>query len=205
MSLTMKLSVSATVQLMTIFTSSRKQTLTSVSQKMLEMLNDSFCIMYLFNWMIISLSFISLHTHTPPHTDGSKLPCSVLAWPSEAMGQQFSAQGHTDMLTGAAEDLHDLWANSCLKTPQLSKHCCMNFFCSPPRNTDMWTILCLRTTRLLTVSWTSGGRRAVRGWGTCTAGTLSTKTSLWASELRWLPSTSRRRSGTPSVSTPPVN
>lgn len=65
----------------------------------------------------------------------------------------------------------------------------IGFFLSSLRNTDMWTTSCLKTTPSLTAFWTSGGRRAVRGWDTCTAGTLSTKTSLWASGLRWLPST----------------
>lgn len=57
----------------------------------------------------------------------------------------------------------------------------------------MWTTSCLRTTPLLTASWTSGGRQAVRGWVTCTGGTRSTQTSPWASGQRWLPSTNPHR------------
>lgn len=64
--------------------------------------------------------------------------------------------------------------------------------CSP-RNTDTWTTSCLRTTPLPTASWTSGERPAVSGWATCTAGSPSTKTSRWASELRLPPSTSLHR------------
>lgn len=77
----------------------------------------------------------------------------------------------------------------------------------PFRNTDMWTTSCLRTTPSPTASWTSGGRRAVRGWDTCTAGTQSTKTSHWASEPRWLPSTSPHRSESlsPSPLLPPLS
>lgn len=67
------------------------------------------------------------------------------------------------------------------------------FFGCSPRNTDTWTTSCLRTTPLPTASWTSGGRPAVSGWATCTAGSPSTKTSRWASGPRLPPSTSLHR------------
>lgn len=61
------------------------------------------------------------------------------------------------------------------------------------RNTGMLTTSCLRTTQLQIASSTSGGRQETSISGTCTAGTRSTRTSLWASAPRSLPSTNPPR------------
>lgn len=72
------------------------------------------------------------------------------------------------------------------------------------RNTDMWTTSCLKTTPSQIAFWTFGGKRVARGWAICMAGTPSTKTSLWASELRLLPSMSPPRwESNPTCHNPP--
>lgn len=120
------------------------------------------------------------------------------------------AQCHNPQQTGVLSEHSSVRLSALLEKPALGfcgSHKTTTLISLCPscfRNTDMWTTSCLKTTPSQIAFWTFGGKRAARGWDTCTAGTRSTKTSLWVSEPRWLPSTSPHRWESQPTRPPPL-